>query len=280
MRTSTQPRRFNSRTLNHPAGHWHLSDYIFRTKAYSYHQVRRQRFFPLSKATNEWNITGEVCVAAPWVFSCNLQKRTAPQILQSSAKWISNLEFSTPVKLPLFKMPFRFKADFHEKLKNNLQHELFEPSHSTHSALTVLVPQKIGNLKLDIFNRHSNKQNIESCSPMPSIEKIFEFFVQLFFLHHWHVLGNLPASQGKDKKRLKKFQILDGDANANESQWKSKQLRAPYDVKVMVDLTGKFTFFEWLPHFWIWGFLADHSFYGPYSLPAKHPSRSWGNFNC
>ena len=77
---------------------------------------------------------------------------------------------SQPMKLPTRRMPVQYEDDLKEKIEAFMTKELITPCHSPYSAPAMLVPNKIGKLRLVIDYRKLNDQTIKSCWPIPSIE--------------------------------------------------------------------------------------------------------------
>ena len=57
---------------------------------------------------------------------------------------------STPVKLPNRRLPMHFKRDLQQKLHKFFEHQFIEPCHRPYNAPTILLPNKIGKLRLVI----------------------------------------------------------------------------------------------------------------------------------
>ena len=60
------------------------------------------------------------------------------------------------------------------KLKAFLTKELITPCHSRYSAPAMRAPMKNGKLRLVIEYRKLNEQRITSCSPIPSLQEVFD----------------------------------------------------------------------------------------------------------
>ena len=81
---------------------------------------------------------------------------------------------SQPIKLSNGRLPLHFKQDLRETIDSFPDKELIMPCQSPYRAPTMLVPKKIGKLRLAIDYRQLNRQTIKSCWPIQSIEEVFD----------------------------------------------------------------------------------------------------------
>ena len=81
---------------------------------------------------------------------------------------------SRPIKLPNRGMPLHYKDDLQKKIGGFLEKKLITPCHNPYGAPAMLVPKNNGKLRLKIDYRQLNKQTINSCWPIPSIEEMFD----------------------------------------------------------------------------------------------------------
>ena len=81
---------------------------------------------------------------------------------------------SKPVNLPPRRMPMHFENDLRQKIDKFLEHKLITPCHCPYSSPAMLVPKKNDKLPLVIDYRQLNKQTVNSCWPLPSVEKVFD----------------------------------------------------------------------------------------------------------
>ena len=108
---------------------------------------------------------------------------------------------SQPKKLPNRRMPVHYKDDLKEKIDAFMNKELITPCHSPNSAPAMLVPKKIGKLRLVIDYRNLDEQTIKACWPLPSIEEFFDtlqggvYFTTIDMSRGFYQLPMEPKSQ-------------------------------------------------------------------------------------
>ena len=98
-------------------------------------------------------------------------------------------------------MPVHYKDDLKEKIDAFMSEEFITPCHSPYSAPSMLVPKRIGKLRLVLDYGKLNEQTIKSCWPKPSIEEIFDtlqgssYFTTIDMSWGFYQLAMEPKSQ-------------------------------------------------------------------------------------